>query len=216
MQRNEAGELGLLASHYPKFDPIYADWLSPQMQRRIAGGRRQPLARAIGLQRGRLPQVFDATGGLGRDAYTLAALGAQVTLVERQHLIVQLLQDAHYKASIKQPEDGAAKRIRIVHGEASKRLVDSDEYFDVVYLDPMYPEHIKSALPSKEMQVLRELTGGDSDAPNLLATALKTGKRVVVKRGRRSTWLGSSRPNVEIKGNQVRFDIYLPSWTPHK
>lgn len=181
------------------------------MRRRVAGGRRQPLARAIGLRHGRLLRVFDATAGLGYDAYTMAALGAQITLIERHHLIFQLLQDAHSRASVNSSKDGTASRMQLIHGDASRKLANTNigEDFDVIYLDPMYPEHIKSALPSKEMQILRELTGGDVDAPRLLAAALRAGKRVVVKRACRSTWLGSSQPSMEIRGTQVRFDVYL-------
>lgn len=213
LRRSQAGQLGLLALHRPRFNAIYTDWLSPSVQRRISNGRRQPLARAVGLRQGRPLQVLDATGGLGRDTYTLAALGAQVTLLERHHLVFQLLQDAHRKASTSQSNDGPASRIQIIHGDANEKLPAIGQFFDVIYLDPMYPEHVKSALPSKEMQILRELTGGDTDAPLLLTASLNTGKRVVVKRSRQSPWLGLLQPSTVIRGTQVRFDIYLRS--PH-
>lgn len=209
LKRNEVGQLGLLALHHPRYGAVYADWLGPRVKRRISDGRRQPLARAVGLRKDRPLRVLDITGGLGRDAYTLAALGAQVTLIERHSLIFQLLRDEQIRVFVNQPQEGPASRIQIIHGDSNAELPIIGTRFDVIYLDPMYPERIKSALPSKEMQVLRELTGGDVDSWRLLGAALNTGKRVVVKRGCRSAWLGASRPSTEIRGTQVRFDVYL-------
>lgn len=209
LRRNQVGQLGLLALHHPRFGAVYADWLSSHIKRRISDGGRQPLTRAVGLRKGRPLRVLDVTAGLGRDAYTLAALGAQVTLIERHSLIFQLLHDEQMRVFASQPQEGPASRIQIIHGDSNAELPIIGTLFDVIYLDPMYPEHIKSALPSKEMQVLRELTGGDVDSQRLLGAALNTGKRVVVKRSCRSAWLGPSRPSTEIRGTQVRFDVYL-------
>ena len=41
------------------------------------------LGRAVGLKADRKPLIWDATGGLGRDAFVLADLGCEVTLCER-------------------------------------------------------------------------------------------------------------------------------------
>ena len=49
---------------------------------RFGGGRGQDLPRAAGFVKGVTPSVVDATAGLGRDAFLLASLGAQVTLIE--------------------------------------------------------------------------------------------------------------------------------------
>src|SRR3546814_8546154 len=79
-----AGGLELQAPHHPGFKPIRCDWTDAEMSRRVAAGKQQLLARAIGLHKYKDLSVLDATAGLGRDGFVLAALGAQVTMVERQ------------------------------------------------------------------------------------------------------------------------------------
>ena len=61
---------------------------------RSGASRRDPLARAAGFARGSVPTIVDATAGLGRDAFLLATLGAQVTLLERSAEVHDLLRDA--------------------------------------------------------------------------------------------------------------------------
>ena len=66
---------------------------------RFGGGRGQPLAKAMGLTDGRTPTMVDATAGLGRDAFLLASLGAQVTLIERSEKMHALLADGLARAA---------------------------------------------------------------------------------------------------------------------
>ena len=204
----EDGRRVLYARHHPGFGPIGIDWRSADLQRRIAGGRKQLLARAIGLHKRSHLHVLDATGGMGRDAFTLAALGAEVDLVERQPLIVDLLLDAHARARNSAPE--TAGRIHIRAGDA--RELVAVRSWDAIYLDPVYPDHDRSAASKKEMQVLRELSGGDLDADDLLEAALRAHPgRVVVKRPRSAPALGGRAPSFALSGTQARFDIYLPA-----
>ena len=205
------GSLELLAEHRPGYGAIRADWLSAEQRRRIAAGKRQPLARAVGLHKKADLTLLDATAGLGRDGYTLAALGATVTLVERQPLIAALLRDAHLRVSDDDESAEIASRIEIAAMDASELLAGGRQW-DTVYLDPMYPEDGKSALPSKEMQILRDLNRGDEDADALLLPALQRARlRVVVKRPSHAPWLGDREPSFSLAGTQLRFDIYLRS-----
>ncbi|HZP13374.1 MAG TPA: class I SAM-dependent methyltransferase [Nevskiaceae bacterium] len=198
------GRRVLYARHHPEFGPIVADWTTADLRRRIAGGRKQLLARAIGLHKRADLVVLDTTGGMGRDAFTLAALGAQVALVERQPLVARLLEDALARA----PREIAA-RMQVHAGDAREHL--QGRQWDAIYLDPIYPGHDRDARSKKEMQVLRELSGGDLDAGDLLAAAIavKPG-RVVVKRPRSAPTLGERAPSFALSGTQARFDVYLP------
>lgn len=208
--QREDGALGLCAEHHSDWTPVVIDWLGPEQRSRIRGGKRQPLARAAGLHRKANASVLDATGGLGRDAFTLAALGAHVTLAERQPLVVELLRDAQRR--VRMGGDAAlveaADRLHIVGSDALDVGVAQGP-FDTVYLDPMYPEDGKSALPQKEMQLLRELAGDDLDATQLLTHARTLAPRVAVKRPAKAVWLGGLKPNGVIEGTQARFDLYL-------
>ena len=203
------GRLTLRAPHLAGYGAICADWDSADQRRRILGGRKQLLAKAVGLHKTPEPHVLDGTAGLGRDGYTLAALGATVTLMERAPALVLLLRDAHRRALESPALQDVAQRIDVLEGDTHK-LAASEPRWDVVVLDPMYPDDGKSALPSKEMQVLRDLTGGDADADELLAAALAAARqRVVVKRPAKAPWMAGRKPNLQLIGTQARFDIYL-------
>lgn len=207
----DAQGLLLRAAHHPDYGPIRADWIGAETRRRIQAGKRQLLARAIGLHKRDNLSVLDATAGLGRDGYTLAALGASVTLVERHPLLLPLLEDARQRALADTQAAAAAMRTEILAGEAAAVLA-SGRRWDVVHLDPMYPHTSKQALPQKEMQILRELTDGDPDAAALLAPARAFAKlRVVVKRPRTAPFLDGAAPSFQLVGSQARYDVYLPS-----
>lgn len=202
--------LAIRAPHRSQWKPLSIDWTTAEQRSRIAGGRRQPLARALGLHRQPNCRVLDATGGMGRDAFTLAALGAQVVLAERQPLVVELLRDAQRRVrlSLESRWLEAADRLRIIGSDALH--IDSGQGpFDAVYLDPMYPDQGRRALPQKEMQLLRELAGDDIDADRLLLHARQLAPRVAVKRPAKAPWLGLAQPDAVVEGTQARFDIYL-------
>ncbi len=212
LQENQ-GRLELRALHRPDYGAIWIDWGSAEQRRRIAGGRKQLLARALGLAKRPDLEILDATGGLGRDAFTLASLGARVTLVERQPQIAELLADAHRRAQADPALAPAAARIELRRGDAATILCEGR--WDSVYLDPMYPHSGKTALPQKEMQIFRDLAGADPDADALLEPALQAARlRVAVKRPLHAPWMAARKPSLEQRGTQARFDIYLSSGSP--
>lgn len=45
------------------------------LRRKFGGGRGEAIAKAVGIKKDYLPNVIDATAGLGRDAFVLAAIG---------------------------------------------------------------------------------------------------------------------------------------------
>lgn len=208
--RDAEGRCWLADRDHPDVGALRADWLGAEQARRIAGGKRQLLARAIGLGRRNPLRVLDATGGLGRDACTLAALGVDaITVVERSPLIHALLADALEQWQAARPERPLP--MTLLHADAHSVLT-SGARWDVVYLDPMYPHRNKTALPSKEMQFFRALTGGDGDADALLAPARAAADwRVVVKRPLHAPPLAGQPPDQCLKGTRARFDLYLRS-----
>ena len=181
-------------------------------RRRREEGRKLPLARAAGLTPQFKPRVVDATAGLGRDAFVLATLGCEVTLVERVSVVAALLQDALERASRDVEVGPIVGRMRLVAADALDFVdtLQENEAPDVVYLDPMYPERDKSALVKKEMRFLRALAGDDLDAEALLKASLaKAQKRVVVKRPKRAPPLGGPAPSHSIESENTRYDVYV-------
>jgi 16S rRNA (guanine1516-N2)-methyltransferase len=89
-------------------------------------------------------------------------------------------------------------------------LTGSAQSYDVIYLDPMYPERSKSVLAKKEMQMLQKLIGHEEDAEHLLTAALAAaGKRVVVKRPKTAPPLADSSPTHSLSGKTTRYDVYM-------
>lgn len=195
--------------------PLHVDFVHGALayRQRRAGHTREPLGRAIGIKtRSLAMSVIDATGGLGRDAFMLACLGCDVTVIERAPVTAALLRDGLTRATAEPGTTEIVARLRLIEGEAADHLARLDEAArpDVVYLDPMYPERGKSALVKKEMRYLRALVGDDLDAPTLLTAALRVARRrVVVKRPRLAEALAGPAPSATQTGSTTRFDIYV-------
>lgn len=206
--------LELRATHKDAPGPVYVDFVAGALGFRARHGSRnkEPLARAVGLKGAIIPTVLDATAGLGRDAFVLAALGCQVSLVERSPIIAALLRDGIARALADRDTQAIAQRMQLRVGDAAAIMehLAERERPDVICLDPMYPHRSKSALVKKEMRLLRALVGEDLDAPLLLETALRVArKRVVVKRPRLAASLPGIAPSHTLLGSTTRFDIYL-------
>ena len=173
-------------------------------------GRRQALARAAGFDRGRTPSVVDATAGLGRDAFLLASLGANVALVERSMEIHSLLKDGLLRATNNGGKTAeAAARMTLHLGDAKTLLPKLAP--EIVLVDPMHPPRTKSALVKKEMRLLREIVGTDEDALDLMHVALAAAtKRVVLKWPLRAPAMaGLVLPSHQIRGKTTRYDVFM-------
>jgi 16S rRNA (guanine1516-N2)-methyltransferase len=190
--------------------PVYVDFLGGALahRRRFGGGRGQMLARAVGLKNKPFLTVIDISAGLGKDAFVLASLNCDVTMVERNPIIVALLRDGLMRAE--QVDWFRQLKLRLIEDDAKNYLTHLQLLPDVIYFDPMYPARTKSALVKKEMRILRHIVGADEDAAELLALALKKAQyRVVVKRARHAPIIAGPKPDLVYAGKSSRFDVYL-------
>ncbi len=191
--------------------PVFIDFVSGRSahRRQFGGGRGQPLARALGLKGGKKPMVIDATAGLGRDAFVLATLGCQVTLIERSPVIAALLKDGLRRALQDVVTAEIASWMQLLQGDAAQLITELPRP-DVIYLDPMYPESGKKARVKKEMQLFRQLVGPDLDSEALLEVALVHAlKRVVVKRPAKAVPIDGPQPSASINSPNTRYDLYF-------
>ena len=158
------------------------------------------------------PSVFDATGGLGRDAFVLASLGCTVTMFERNEIVRILLTDG-LRRGYEDPEIGQMLKARLQLSSHRTIMELGDEKMcDVVYLDPMYPKKNSSALVKKDMQAFHDIVGLDLDADKLLVKAMKIARmRVSVKRPKGAEYLANVKSNSFIETKSHRFDIYVPN-----
>ncbi|QKE62381.1 class I SAM-dependent methyltransferase [Aquipseudomonas campi] len=192
--------------------PVRVDFVEGAVAHRrlFGGGSGQMIAKAVGVQSGVRPVVLDATAGLGRDAFVLASLGCQMTLIERQPIIAALLEDGLERALQDAEVAPIARQMRLLCGNAIELMSQwQGEPPQVIYLDPMFPHRDKSALVKKEMRLFRPLVGDDMDAPALLEAALALAShRVVVKRPRKAPIIEGGKPSYALEGKSSRYDIY--------
>ncbi|MDE0419887.1 MAG: class I SAM-dependent methyltransferase [Gammaproteobacteria bacterium] len=193
----------------------------PDIGRRIRQGRRLALARACDARPGL--RVHDALAGWGTDALVLAALGCRVHCSERHRDVYAILDERLRTESTRlksgrlgspRPTPGSKPQslgsIGWAQEDARDRWRASGD-FDVVYLDPMFGEHPKTALPGRPMQVLARLVGemARGEIVDLIDGARRVASfRVVVKRRANAEPLVA--PDWQIRARSVRFDVYRP------
>lgn len=191
--------------------PVKVDFLHGKTGFRFQRAQHEMIVKAVsGRSKDRL-RIVDATTGLGRDSFILAAAGHEVISCERHPAIACLLLDGLDRAKDSEAGREVAHRIRVQVGSALDYLagIDEQQRPDVIYLDPMFPERTKQALVKKEMRLFRDVVGDDHDAEALLRQALALArKRVVVKRPRKAETLASLKPGYQLMGKSSRMDIY--------
>lgn len=196
----------------PKLGGIFVDFIGGAMahRRKFGGGRGEAVAKAVGIKSGYLPDVVDATAGLGRDAFVLASVGCRVRMLERHPVVAALLDDG-LQRGYRDAEIGSwlQERLQLIHASSLAELANLTPRPDVVYLDPMFPHKQKSALVKKEMRVFQSLVGPDNDADGLLEPARNLArKRVVVKRPDYAPPLADVATQNAVVTKGHRFDIY--------
>ncbi len=177
-------------------------WMrAADLDRRARGG--PELLRACGLS-GQVGEfvgvrVLDAMAGWGLDGLLLARMGCSLVMVEKHPIVHALLEDF-------------ARRVDLpaVHAYCGDGFawLDGSQTFDVIYLDPMFPERRKRALPGKRMQYLAALAKEDPRSINrwLEAGLGNASGRVVLKRRLRDPEVAV--PDWQITGRTVRYDVY--------
>lgn len=222
-QQSDDFRLHLLPEHLaleqvddPKQGLVFVDFVSGATahRRKFGGGKGQAIAKAVGLKPGVQIDVIDATAGLGRDAFVLASLGCNMTLVERSPVAAALLDDGLQRAYMNaEIGDWMQQRMQLKYCSSVDYLMENQT--DVVYLDPMFPHKKKSALVKKEMRVFQGVVGADLDADNLLDAAMQSARyRVVVKRPDYAPFLNDKKPTMSIKTKKNRFDVYVKQGIP--
>lgn len=211
-------------------------WLSAQgevtpswdkLQKRIvtAGRKSELLLQAAKITSS--SKVLDATAGFGHDALILASSGANVTLLEKLPMMALLLTAEQFRMSHEKNWQKLMARLQIYAMDLqafyqSQNKAQAD--FDVVYLDPMFPEDSyldaksgRGAQVNKRMQALHHIAPPPtlSEESELLANAkallINPNKtcRVIVKRPKQAPFLAKTTPDDSWQNDAVRFDAYF-------
>lgn len=177
---------------------------------RFGGGRGQDLAKAMGLRAGKTPKIIDATAGLGRDAFLLASLGAEVTMIERSAQMHALLGDGMARAHAEGGDFAQIiERMTLLYGDAKELLPNLSG--EAVLIDPMHPPRKNSALVKLELRQVREIVGTDEDAADLVRVALACAtQRVVLKWPAKADSIEGLRASShQIMGKSTRYDVFM-------
>jgi len=192
-------------------NPVLVDFIHGKTGFRFLRAQHEMVVKAVAGRSKEPLRVVDATAGLGRDSFILAAAGFNVQAMERHPAIACLLWDGLDRARLSADGAAVAERVQLHLGAAHSLLQDipAAERPHVIYLDPMFPERTKHALVKKEMRLFRDVVGDDLDAEALLDIALATAlTRVVVKRPRKADAVAGRKPGYQLLGKSSRFDVY--------
>jgi 16S rRNA (guanine1516-N2)-methyltransferase len=172
-----------------------------------SSGKKQPLLKAVDLSKNR--KILDLTAGLGRDALTLAYHGSDVLALERHPLLYLMLKYARENLEKDTFFERIRGRLRFDYSEASDFLIQTDEKWDAIYLDPMYPHEDKTAKSKKDVEFLKKIAMPTENLEELLKLAIsKAHNRVVLKRPTGAEVILT--PHHHVEGSLVRFDVYFP------
>ncbi|MFC3123225.1 class I SAM-dependent methyltransferase [Agaribacter flavus] len=205
--------LVLRLSSEPSWSDIYVDFASSALayRKQHGGGRKEPLAKAIGIKGKEALTVLDCTAGMGTDSFVMASVGASVTMIERSPIVAALLEDAVDRAMNAQLD--VVERMNLLKVDAIEYLQTLQIQPDVIYLDPMFPHKKKSAMVKKEMQAFQQLLGADTDSSKMMGLALERARqRVVVKRPNYALPIDNDKnrqPDMAITSKKHRFDVYI-------
>jgi 16S rRNA (guanine1516-N2)-methyltransferase len=188
---------------------LWVDFTDTHAQRRSRASARELLIRAARIRGVDHPLLIDATAGLGRDGFLLAAHGFRVVMIEANPVVAALLDDGLRRARHLPRLEAVLARIRLFVGNSLELLPQLDEQPAVIYLDPMFPQRTKSAKVKQDLRLLQLLDRHDLAPEPLLAAALAIGaNKVVVKRPLKGPFLGGIAPGHCLKGKAIRFDVY--------
>lgn len=218
-----AAEDSALTLSRPDGVQLVLDFTSGKPRHRTteSGQGAQALVKALGIKQLRKtqnqpPNIVDATGGLGQDAWALASTGCNVVIIERHPIVHALLNDAMVRARLDADSYTIAERITLLHADAVEFLrTRPPQNIHGIYLDPMYPPRRKKAYSKKGMQFLHALLGPPAreESPDLLVRALEAGvSRVTVKRPKGAPLLAGSDgfggQRTVIETANTRYDVY--------
>jgi 16S rRNA (guanine1516-N2)-methyltransferase len=137
---------------------IPIDFLSDELtyRRKLGGGKNQAIAKACGIDKN-YKTLIDATAGRGEDAFILAALGFEVTLIERHPEVYQALcqaldaldaLDNLSQGSEETPETKTKTKTKTKNKTKTETKTESEKEISKIYSRlKIYGEDAKTLIP---------------------------------------------------------------------
>ena len=165
------------------------------------------LKKAIG-KTDRPLRILDATAGLLGDSMIMLALGHSVTAYEQSKILYTMLNNELNQLS---ETDSNLLNFQLINSNVCETKF-SEESFDVIYFDPMYPEDRASSARRSDLKKINSILEieGLASEPESTFTYLRNipSTKLIVKRPLKADAFEGSI-NYQITGKSVRFDIYL-------
>ena len=140
--------------------------------------------------------------GLASDSLVMAAVGNNVTALESQEVIFQVVSRglATYQTDDKQLEK-AMRSIKTIKSDSLSFLKSqADHSFDIVYVDPMFSETIKE---SENLQAIKPLANGSRLTKEWLNEAKRVAReKIIIKAHFRDTVFEELGFERQIRPNQ--------------
>lgn len=175
--------------------------------------KKQPLWRALQLQKPMQPIVVDCTSGFGTDSFSLNHLGAQVISLERNPIIAKILSVT--VALLQTQTSDKIHSWQVHHIDAEQWLANPSADFSHIYMDPFFLKK-GFAKPKNPMQWLQKITQEDQPDPEILFTKARKSRAqsIIVKRAKVASFIAKCKPDRgSLFQKSSRFDCYSPILT---
>ena len=188
---------------------IYIDFLKGKLGWRIKRAQHEGnLKKALGKAKHQL-NIFDATAGFLSDSMIFLSLGHKVTAVEQSKVVFYLVRDAIKRAETKIP---FIKNLSFINGDSTEVFKNTMDFFDVIYLDPMYPLSQKSAKSSgdiKAIPAILKLENISNEEDDICDAFMKYEYRKIILKRPLKSKKNYSNINYQVRGKTTRFDIFI-------
>ena len=166
------------------------------------------IKKALGKNLSQL-EIFDATGGFLSDSIIFLSLGHKVMAVEQSKIIFSLVNDAILRAEQHFP---VLKNLKFINDNSIEVYKRENREFDVIYLDPMYPEIKKNNKKTRNIEGIKKILKLENlwnKNDQIIDAFFKSSyKKIILKRPLKSK-KNYSNINYQVIGKTTRFDIYI-------
>ena len=187
----------------PEFKAIYIKNIYSQLYLRTQNLKNELLIKSIKKEKNGC--ILDLTAGLAKDAILIAKYGCNVIMLEQNPILATIL----YYAKLHNYIPNNCEVVFTNNINYIKQL-PLDIQFDAIYLDPMFNQD-KSAKAKKEMQIIQNIADtyiGNHDY--LFNLAFNFTHKIIIKRSiKQPCLIDIPNPTYVIKGNTIRYDIYV-------
>ena len=143
--------------------------------------------------------ILDCTAGLGRDGILLSKLGHDVTMIEKNPILIIMLNN--YLSRVKDI------KARLLYGDSLSYIRIAKKKFDYIYIDFMF-EKKNNAKPSKYDLFLRSINYNENNKLDFIKEMINYCKRRIVVKEPIKSKSGIIDCDFEIKTKLIKYKIF--------